>query len=64
MGSFYFRYAFNHLIESEKDYIKDLKFCITKYIKAFDTEPLPDELVNRKDFIFSTYDEVHVFHNE
>ena len=60
---FFSRYAFNHLIESERDYVKDLNFTLQNYYKAFDGE-LPDDLKGQKEFIFATYSEIHKFHKE
>ena len=62
-ASFIYRYAFNHLIESERDFIKDLTFTMENYYKAFDGE-LPDDLQGQKEFVFATYSEIHKFHKE
>ncbi len=57
------RYALNDLWESERDYIRDLKFCMDNYYVSFDGE-IPDQLQDKKDFIFSSYPSIFNFHNE
>ena len=56
------RYALNDLWESERDYIRDLKFCLDTYYVMFDGV-LPEELEGKKDFVFANYKDIHGFHD-
>ena len=51
------------LWESERDYIRELKFTLDTYQKAFDGD-IPKELVGKKDYVFCTMPEIYKFHNE
>ena len=61
--SFYSRYALTDLIESERDYVKDLKFTMDNYHKAFDNS-VPAELEGQKDYVFATFGDIRHFHEE
>ena len=62
-NKFHFRYALNDLWESERDYIRDLKFSLDTYYVMFDGE-LPDVLVGKKEYVFANYKDIHGFHDK
>ena len=49
------------LIESERDYVRDLCFTLDTYHKAFDGD-VPDILKNQKDYVFNTIPDARSFH--
>lgn len=61
----FLRYALKDLWESEREYVKDLKFALDNYYKMFDkADELPSELQGQRDAVFGVYPSIHGFHKE
>ncbi|CAI2304098.1 unnamed protein product [Caenorhabditis sp. 36 PRJEB53466] len=55
------------LIQSERDYIKDIERCVSIYVNEFDTAvnngTIPTSLSSKKTEIFGNIDKIYWFHN-
>merc|ERR1712142_476110 len=61
MGKEQFRYALNDLWESEREYIRDMKYTIDNYYGAFDGD-ITATLKDKKDYIFANMPKLANFH--
>lgn len=56
----------NELIQTEKDYIEDLRKCIEVYLKAYQMSgnQCPTVLKNKEIEIFGNIEQLYKFHSE
>ena len=51
------------LLETEREYLTDIKQVMDRYFPQFDRDDIPDELKDKKQFIFSAFEDIYTFHN-
>ncbi|CAH1789054.1 unnamed protein product, partial [Owenia fusiformis] len=58
------RYTLTELIETERDFVKDVEFTMDNYHKLVESKELPQELVGSEEVIFGGLPQIYEFHNE
>ena len=58
------RYAVTELVESEREYVRDLKKLLDSYYKRLGRRSTPAVLKDKRDLIFSNVSDIMDFHNE
>jgi hypothetical protein len=57
------RYALTELLETERDYVKELKHAIDQFDSLF-KEDLPEELLEKREVLLANLNDIYNFHNE
>ncbi|XP_074662623.1 protein Obscurin-like [Tubulanus polymorphus] len=58
------RYALTELLETERDYIKELASILEEFSPIFEDKNLPESLQGRKDLILANLADIFKFHND
>ncbi|XP_064646398.1 twitchin-like isoform X5 [Lineus longissimus] len=58
------RYALTELLETERDYVKELKLALDQFESLFKETGLPGELVDKKELLLANLKDLHHFHND
>ena len=58
------RYAVTELVESEREYVRDLKKLLDSYYKRLGRRSTPSVLKDKRDLIFSNINDIMDFHTE
>ena len=51
-------------MESEREYVRDLRFALENYFPLFDRNDQPEALIGQKSLIFANFPEIFNFHSE
>lgn len=60
----YCRYAVTELLESEREYVRDLQQLLDSYYKKLGRRTTPAVLRDKRDLIFSNLSDILDFHRE
>lgn len=60
----YCSYVLRELVDTERDYVKDLGLIIDGYIAHMHNNPVPDDMNGRDKLIFGNIEQIYVFHRE
>lgn len=61
-GTNVFRYVLMELVETERDYVKDLSSVVDGYMANLQTMDLPEDLVGKDKIIFANIAQILDFH--
>ena len=58
-----FRFVLKELLDTERDFVKDLRYVTTRFIPPIEHPNVPAALRGKKDDIFGNIKEIYDFHN-